>query len=117
MDLTFIPTKERTIYAGDFNAHNILWDENQPEDARGDQVIDWMIDNSLHCLNDGSPTRINRSTGGLSAPDITFTSPDINTNIKWNVITKDDLCADHSQSVINFSEESFSTNDNRNHCQ
>ena len=115
-DLSWIPVKERTIFAGDFNAYNALWDEHQPDDKRGDLVIDWMLGKSLVCLNDGSPTRINRATGGLSSPDITFTSQDI-PNIKWNTIVEDDLGSDHSPIVIEIAQEPFSTIDNRNHRQ
>ena len=34
-------------------------------------------------MNDGSPTRINRGTGGLSSPDITLCHPDLIPKIDW----------------------------------
>ena len=66
-----------SITLGDFNAHNALWDYFQPEDERGDRLLDWILEHSLSVLNDGSPTRTNRaggsdSTGGRSTPDLTL---------------------------------------------
>ena len=59
------------LLAGDWNCHSSLWDLDQPEDADGNRMEDWMIEENLGCLNDGTPTRLNRATGGLSAPDVT----------------------------------------------
>ena len=67
-----IPTLESSIICGDFNGHTSLWDLHQPPDKRGETILDWLIDNDLETLNDGSPTRANRVTGIPSAPDITL---------------------------------------------
>ncbi len=46
-----------------------MWDTNQPSDARGEQLEDWVIAHSASVLNDGTATFLNRATGGLSSPD------------------------------------------------
>ena len=104
MDLSWIPTEENTIYARDFNGHSQLWDNIQPEDTRGGEILDWMLDNDLTCLNDGSPTRVNRGTGGLSTPDITFISRNLSTKVKWHVVEDTDMGSDHSPIVIEVSD-------------
>ena len=54
-----VPTSSDSIVCGDFNAHNRIWDSHQPQDTRGDEVVDWTLDNDFKILNDGSYTRIN----------------------------------------------------------
>ena len=49
-----IPT---LIILGDFNRRSQLWDPLQPPDSRGDKILDWIIDNDLYILNDGSATQ------------------------------------------------------------
>ena len=55
------------IIAGDFNAQFILWDEIQLPDQRGANVEDWVIDNDLSIMNDGTPTRVNPTISGFFA--------------------------------------------------
>ena len=47
-----------------------MWDPIQPQDHRGDEILDWILDNDLYILNDGSATRTSRFTGNDSTPDI-----------------------------------------------
>ena len=67
-----IPAFKSSLICGDFNGHHALWDEIQPPDDRGEQVVDWILDKELTILNDGSPTRVNRATGVESTPDLTL---------------------------------------------
>ena len=53
------------------NGHSPLWDLTQPPDKRGEEIEDWVLDNNLAILNNGSPTRINKATGNESTPDLT----------------------------------------------
>ena len=84
---------QRCIVAGDFNAHAHAWDPHQPEDQMGHTIEDWTIDVSLTTLNDGSATRINPATGGLSAPDITLATGDIARGATWE--TGEGMGSDH----------------------
>lgn len=67
-----IPTLKNSLICGDVNAHSPLWDEIQPPDARGNQIVDWVIDKDLSILNTGEPTRVSYITGNKSTPDITL---------------------------------------------
>ena len=80
-----IPTFESSIICGDFNGHTSLWDPNQPTDSRGDQILDWMIDNSLESLNDGSATRSSRITANPSSPDISLIGSKWSGKCTWTV--------------------------------
>ena len=60
-----------SLILGDFNGHSQMWDSSQPQNQRGDAILDWILDNDLHILNDGSATRTSRITGN-AAP---LTSP------------------------------------------
>ena len=77
VDLSWIQTSKNTVLAGDWNGHTRLWDESQPEDKRGDKMLDWIILNNLSCLNDGTGTRINRGTGNENAPGVSLVHPDL----------------------------------------
>ena len=86
-----IPVGARSLIAGDFNAHSILWDEIQPQDARGTLIEDWVIDNDLTILNDCSATRaskavnVNDATKGLSSPDVTLCGKSWRDKTTWTV--------------------------------
>ena len=93
MDLSWLPLEPNTIYAGDFNGHSLLWDDNVIFDARGKAIEDWILSNSLVCLNTGTATRINKATGGLSTPDITIAHSSISNKLAWSVC--EPLNSDH----------------------
>ena len=80
-----IPTAASSLIAGDFNAHNILWDEGQPPDERGDKLIEWMVENDLTLLNSGESTRTNIATANGSTPDITFCGTLWRGKTNWHV--------------------------------
>ena len=83
------------VVCGDVNAHSLCWDPFQPETALGEAIEDWAADNDLAILNDGTHTRQNPSTGGISAPDVTLTSRSLmrSRNITW--ATQRGLGSDH----------------------
>ena len=45
-----------SIFLGDLNGHSHMWNPIQPQDERGDEILDWILDIDLHILNDGSAT-------------------------------------------------------------
>jgi hypothetical protein len=47
------------LLGGDFNAHSPLWDDSQPRNWFGTILEEWIMDNDLISLNDGSKTRVN----------------------------------------------------------
>ena len=100
IDLSWIPVEENSIFAGDFNGHAKIWDDIQPTDDRGESIVSWMLEKNLQCLNDGSPTRINRGTGGLSTPDITCCTQSLSPKMKWAAIEETSMGSDHSPIVL-----------------
>jgi len=53
-----------------------------------------MLDHGLGCLNDGAPTRVNRTTGSLSVPDVSLCHSSWVSRIDWCVLP-DSLGSDH----------------------
>ena len=96
--LDFFPATEDTFIGGDLNAHSNLWDSEQPTDSRGDLVTDWILENDMVCVNDGSATRTNRATGGSSSPDITLVHSNWSSKVEWSV--GEDLGSDHLPIVV-----------------
>ena len=71
------PSSQDDIILGDVNAHSSMWDEAVKKNPRlgndrGAAIEEWMMDNDMVTLNDGSPTHFSRSSGTESAPDVTI---------------------------------------------
>ena len=45
-----------SLILGDLNGHSQMWDSFQPQNQRGDKILDWTLDNHLHILNCGCAT-------------------------------------------------------------
>ena len=83
-----------TILAGDFNAHNKIWNNKQTDCARG-KLLSSLIDmTNLIILNDGSPTLIKTPNAVPSTIDLTLVTPDIAAKIEWKVID-DEIASNH----------------------
>ena len=50
-----------SLFLGDLNGHSQMWDSFQPQKQRGNEILDWILDNDLHIINDGSATRTSRA--------------------------------------------------------
>ena len=59
-----------SLIFGALNSHSQIWDSLQPQDQCGGENLDWILDNDLHILNDGSATRTSRINGNDSNPNI-----------------------------------------------
>ena len=84
---------DNVIICGDLNGHNALWGSKK-NDANGNVIIDIINDFNLVCLNDGSGTRIDRSTGKMSCLDLTLVSMKIAAKCTW-VVGDDFWDSDH----------------------
>jgi hypothetical protein len=93
IQLSGIATGTRYVVAGDFNAHGRSWDHFQPEDELGRELEDWATQTGLVVMNDSSYTRVNPSTGGRSAPDVTLVSGDMASAATWS--TRPSMGSDH----------------------
>ena len=49
-----------------------MCDSSQPQDQRGDKILDCILDNDLHIFTDGSTTPTSRITGNDSTSDISL---------------------------------------------
>ena len=94
-----INTSSNSIICGDFNGHSPMWDQIQPQDSRGEEIEDWIIDKELGILNGAAPTRINKNTLNWSTPDLTLGSSKWSGKCNWSVL--DDIGgSDHMPILI-----------------
>ena len=64
------------VICGGFNGHSMTWgcDKNN---SRGDKIDEFIMDNNICLLNDGSYTYWHPATGTLTAIDLSICSPSI----------------------------------------
>ena len=84
-DLSLIKPGPSSLVLRDLNGHSQTWDSFQPQDQRGDEILDWILDNDLHILNDGSGTRTSRITGNDSTTNISFCGSNWSAKTSWNI--------------------------------
>ena len=97
-DPSVLPSGRRVVIGGDMNAHSPLWDDNQPSDEMGEALEQWLLESQMTVLNDGSPTRVNRGTGGGSAPDLSIVHSSQVGRARWEVT--DSFGSDHSGLLV-----------------
>ena len=83
-DTSIIPTGPNSLIFGDFNAHTELWDTVAKADDRGEEVVEWALDNDLTILNDGDATRFDRHSNRETAPDITLCGSELVSKCSWS---------------------------------
>ena len=84
-DPSLIKPGPSSPFLGDLSCHSQMWDPIQPQDQRGDEILDWILDNDLHILSDGSATRTSRITGNDSTPDISLCVSNWSTKSSWRL--------------------------------
>lgn len=90
--------KLELILAGDFNAHSVTWGGFR-NDLRGKHILDFLMKQSLICLNDGSTATF--AVGGKqSFIDLTLTSRRTHSHIKNWLVNSDYSGSDHR--IISF---------------
>ena len=67
------------------NRHSQLWDPLQPPDSSGETIWDWILDDDLHILNNGSTTRTSHITSNSSIPDISLCGSKCSVKISWKL--------------------------------
>ena len=73
------------IITGDFNSHNPLWGSAKC-DSNGRIIEGFMEKHDLVIMNDGTPTRMDPHSGGLSCLDLTIVSKEIASKLDWTVL-------------------------------
>ena len=86
------------VICGDFNGHSVTWgcDKNN---SRGDRIDDFITDNNVCLLNDGSYTYFHPATGTFTAIDLSLCSPDILMEIDF-MVESDSYGSDHFPIVL-----------------
>jgi len=96
---------------GDFNAHSEIWDDRMAEtasgaDSRGELIENWVASTNMISINDGSPTRTNRSARNDNdddtTPDISFVHSSLMDKFSWKV--ENELGSDHKPIIITYEE-------------
>ena len=90
-----------TIYLGDLNIHHPILGSTRM-DKPGEKVIQWIDDQNLVILNDGSPTRIDPHTGNTSVLDVTIVPTTLTSSSDW-VVIQDPSGSDHLPVITTFS--------------
>ena len=72
-----------SLFLSDLNGHSQMLDPIQPQDQRGDEILDWILVNDL--LNDGSATRTSRITRNDSTPDISLCGSNWSAKSSWRL--------------------------------
>lgn len=88
----------KIIWCGDFNAHNTLWRDKN--DSNGDFLEEFMGEEGLICLNDGSTTRVDIFRGTESAIDLTIVSRNVADRCEWEVLAGNMIGSDHFPTVF-----------------
>ena len=84
-DPSLIKPGPSSLFLGDLNGHSQMWDPIQPQDQGGDEILDWILDNDLHILNDGSATRTSQITGNDSTPHISLCGSNWSAKSSWRL--------------------------------
>ena len=56
-DPSLIKSSLPSLILGNLNGYSQMWDLLQPLDSCGNEILDWILENDLHILNDGSAAR------------------------------------------------------------
>jgi len=81
------------LFFGDWNAHSRVWFPSREGDETGEALEQWMVEENLVCLNDGTATHRHNGDGTLTAPDISIVPSSWLGCAEWSVL--DPIDADH----------------------
>ena len=83
------------IILGDLNIRDPLWDDSScKSNSKSRELIKFMEINNLIILNNGNGTRLNDTTGNMTALDLTLASSEACLNFNWYV-HDDRLSSEH----------------------
>ena len=95
-----------SLFLGDLNGHSQMWDSFQPQDQRGNEILNWILDNYLNILHDGSVTRTSQITGNDSTPDISFCGRNWSAKTYWS-LAEPIGSSDHLPILIKLSQKTW----------
>lgn len=92
------------ILMGDFNSEQESNSGGKQTNTKGRRTEEFIYNNNLCLLNDGSSTYLHPGYGTYSAIDLTLCEPEVIIDFSWQVWK--DLCgSDHYLLIITFIEE------------
>ena len=96
---------ERHVVLGDFNSHSPSWGYNTL-DARGEEVENWMLDNTLLLINNPAdqPTYFSRAWKTQSTPDLAIATEDLE-RISNRIVYDQLGGSDHRPILLNLNTE------------
>ena len=86
------------VICGDFNGHSMTWGCDKSNN-RGDRIDDFITENNICLLNDGSYTYLHPATGTFTAIDLSLCSPDILMEIDF-MVESDSYGSDHFPIIL-----------------
>ena len=89
-----------SVIVGDINAYNGIWRSRETL-ARCRILEEFITNNNLNILNNGSPTRIAYATG--LAIDLSISSPQLDTDFHWTASSSPDD-SDHCYMLITYED-------------
>lgn len=81
LDNCYLKPSESIIFCGDFNGHHSDFGSHKT-DRKGSEIINFINDNNLTYLNDGSPTFFHAN--GSSPLDLTIVNPSLALDATWS---------------------------------
>jgi ribonuclease HI len=91
------PKCKNKIMLGDFNAKSPSWGSTKL-DSRGETIEDFLTEENLEILNNGSPTYLSRTNGSVSHLDITAIQSQNSNLYHWTIL--DEAISDHFPILI-----------------
>ncbi|ORD93096.1 RTJK, partial [Enterospora canceri] len=91
------------LVLGDFNAHHQQWGSERSS-ARGEQIVNILLQTNLCLLNNGCATRVDDRTGNATAIDLSLASPNMFSDFSWEV-SDDAHGSDHLPICISYSRD------------
>ena len=93
-----------SVICGDFNAHDVSWDEYAQDMPRRAELHNRVEENEMAVLNDGKPRRAARFQQGcgLSAPDTNIVNSEAADCFSWQPLNE--LSPDHSSILIKWNQ-------------
>jgi len=108
-----ILVRQNEVITADLNAHDPLWDQHSNSNQRGEELVEYLLDNQgvIHNI-DESFTRHSADFTSKSSPDVTIShEQNSNTINNWHTITE--LSSDHLPILFRIdTATAFNTNNN-----
>ncbi|RVE42612.1 hypothetical protein evm_012732 [Chilo suppressalis] len=101
------------LIMGDFNAQHRSWGSSSSS-YYGARILDIVDKNNFCILNSGDPTRRTQPNEGISAPDLTISTPNLASFFSWSMLSST-FGSDHFPILISFPKTVLKSRPTRKH--